>query len=300
MDNLTHSLVGLLIGRTFPKDSVPYAVPLCVVGANIPDIDIVTLFDAATYITYHRHLTHAFVAIPVMAALAVWLVRGWQKLRGKQLGASYGKQWAAALMAAASHVVLDMTNSYGTPVWLPFSREPISWDLFFIIEPVLWVILLTAAFSRPKRLSAGIGLVSLVLFAVITTAFKLNVEHRLIGFTVAGHPAVELQLFPAPWTPWDWTGYVRTETGEYAFHWNGEEKTVTKFTSPDAQLVENLRRTRLGAAYLDFAQYPLIVNSEDGAVRLGDFRFVREGKAVFSCRFEIDEDGQLKQGKFEF
>jgi len=120
MDNLTHSLVGLLIARSAPGLSVPRAAVLCVIAANIPDLDIVSAIDPATYLVYHRHITHAVVAIPFMAALAVLLVNLWGQRSARVV---LWLHWALALPAVGSHVALDMMNSYGVRLWLPFSRS---------------------------------------------------------------------------------------------------------------------------------------------------------------------------------
>ena len=86
MDNLTHSLVGVLLSRAGLRKYAPsQSTLLYVLAANAPDLDIVVGFSAPLYLTYHRHLTHSVFAIPVMAAVSVWLAWGlawlWAKAR---------------------------------------------------------------------------------------------------------------------------------------------------------------------------------------------------------------------------
>ena len=76
MENLTHTLVGVLLARAGLDRWTPRATALCVVAANLPDIDIVTAGSSINYLTYHRHITHSLPAVPVMAALTVLIVEG--------------------------------------------------------------------------------------------------------------------------------------------------------------------------------------------------------------------------------
>ena len=51
MDNLTHSLVGALVGQMGLKRKTGLAMPTLITAANIPDIDVV-----ATLLGGHQHL----------------------------------------------------------------------------------------------------------------------------------------------------------------------------------------------------------------------------------------------------
>ena len=298
MDNLTHSLVGLLIARAAPGPAVPRAAALCIVAANIPDADIVTMFDPAMYLVYHRHITHAIVAIPLMAALAVGLVNAWGRRAGRT---ELWRQWALALAGVGSHVGLDMMNSYGVRLWLPFSAEWSSWDLFFIIDPLIWAML-AAAVLIPLRwpvraCAARMSLAGLVVYALASLWIRNGVEARVAGMKIAGEDAVELRLFPAPWTPWNWGAYARTESGQYSLNpGNGQ---YTELAPPQANVLDELRKTSLGRAYLQFAQFPVVM-AEPGGIVLGDIRFVRNGRLGFTCRFDVDEAGRITYGRFEF
>ena len=95
------------------------------IAANIPDIDLVTLAGGQlNYLHYHRHLTHSLVAMPLMALAAVALVRFAGRKPVQWKGAFF-----AALIALASHLLLDWTNVYGVRLLLPFSGEWLRADI---------------------------------------------------------------------------------------------------------------------------------------------------------------------------
>src|SRR5215468_11248262 len=109
MDPLTHTATGLFLSRAGLKQWTPLATPILLLAANAPDIDIVTASGGSlNYLHYHRHLTHSLLALPVMAFLPVLLVRAIARKPVRWIGA-----FAAACIAVASHLLLDLTNVYG-------------------------------------------------------------------------------------------------------------------------------------------------------------------------------------------
>jgi inner membrane protein len=137
LDNLTHSLVGLFLARTGLKYATPRGTAILMVAANAPDFDAICWFwGPAAYIHWHRNITHSLIAIPVMALIAVALVR---LLGRKQV------RWLPAILIAivgvASHLILDLTNVYGVRLLLPFSGHWTHWDLTPIVDLIIWCLL---------------------------------------------------------------------------------------------------------------------------------------------------------------
>src|ERR1035441_9217284 len=119
MDPLTHTAVGLFLSRAGLNRWTPRATAILILAANAPDIDIVTAAGGAVnYLHYHRHLTHSLAAMPVMALLPVVLVRVAGRKPIRWMGA-----FCAAMLAIASHLLLDLTNRYGIRLFLPFSAD---------------------------------------------------------------------------------------------------------------------------------------------------------------------------------
>ena len=116
MDNLTHTLVGVLLARSLLGRLAPRATLMCVVAANIPDIDIVTSSSSIDYLNYHRHITHSIPAVPVMAALAVALVEGPRRwLRKGADPPPWLRTWLLAMIAALKAGEIDAVVSAHDP-----------------------------------------------------------------------------------------------------------------------------------------------------------------------------------------
>ena len=183
MDNLTHSLVGLLVGETAATVSAtaPSGLPaakkrvamlgLMLVGSNFPDFDV--LYTALTrskldYLLQHRGYTHTIVGALVATALMLGVCELWLR-RGRLLPTAKDRLQllVVALLAPLLHIALDYTNSYGVHPFWPFYDGWMYGDSVFIVEPLLWGVAAPLAFllrSRPARyaimfaLLAGAGL----------------------------------------------------------------------------------------------------------------------------------------------
>lgn len=171
MDNLTHSLVGLAAAKAGLERRSPYATFVCVAAANLPDIDIVALAGGpAFYLKHHRGITHSIVGTLALAVAFPLLFcaaeRGWARARGRDARARLKGLLACSLLLAASHPLLDWTNSYGVRPFLPWDGRWIYGDLLFVIDPWVWLVLGGACFlltarSRPR--AAGWALLACVL-----------------------------------------------------------------------------------------------------------------------------------------
>ena len=89
MDNLTHSLVGALVGQAGLKRRTGLGMPALVIGANLPDIDAACFFwlEGAEHLGFRRGITHgpiAWVVLPLFLAAALWGFDRWQERRGKR------------------------------------------------------------------------------------------------------------------------------------------------------------------------------------------------------------------------
>ena len=121
MDNLTHSLVGALIGQMGLKRRTCLAMPTLIIAANIPDIDAVaTLLGGQQHLAIRRGLTHGPIAMLVLP-LILWCIMlcfdRWQERRGKRpetrLPLHKGWLLALAYIGCLSHPLFDWFNSYG-------------------------------------------------------------------------------------------------------------------------------------------------------------------------------------------
>jgi inner membrane protein len=299
MDPLTHTATGLFLSRIGLKRWTPLATPILLLAANAPDIDIVTAGGGSlSYLHYHRHLTHSLVAMPVMALLPVVLVRLVARKPVNWAGAFF-----AALIAVASHLLLDLTNAYGIRLLLPFSAEWLRLDLNNVYDLWIWgFFLLCVAGPFVGRLvgseiaSGGVreqhhgrGFAWLALLFVLFYDCGRGVLHARAVATLRsrlyeGAAATRVAALPGPANPMLWKGVA--DTGEfYALEsvnlLAGLDPTraLILYKVPPDAAIEAARRTPPFQEVERFSQFPLYRVSPapdlpDGRmVQLSDLRF---------------------------
>src|SRR5213596_387521 len=130
MFNSTHTFVGLAVAQSGLDEWVPRAALTAVIAANLPDIDILSdLASMPSYLEHHRGITHSIVGIPCLSlilALALF-----------PLPRNLWRTFVVALVAMATHPILDYLNNYGLRPFLPFTETWYYGDALFIIDPVL-------------------------------------------------------------------------------------------------------------------------------------------------------------------
>ena len=326
MDNLTHTLVGVLLARTQLGQLAPRATLVCVVAANIPDIDIVTSTSSINYLNYHRHITHSLPAVPIMAALAVALVEGprWWLRKGAD-PPRWLRTWLLAMIAALTHPLLDLCNPYGVRPWLPFSERWYQWDVLFIVDFWIWAALLMATLAptvialvhreigaapgRGSRL-ALVSLFALTVYISVKAAFHDRALTAIDAHLYDGAPAVRAAAFPEPLKPFAWRTFVETEryyqiSSMDFLNLAPYDPTAGQryYKSQPGLALESAWDSETGRAYARFAQFAYAqvdTDPEGPVVRLTDFRFRTNGAAGFLCKITLDNDYRIVEEHFSF
>lgn len=144
-----------------------------VAAANLPDIDLVYTWITPAplgYLLHHRGHTHTLAGLGILFLLGAAALRGWPAARNA-LSNWRGRMWGLVAINLAGHVSLDALNSYGVHPFYPFNARWYYGDAVFIFEPLVWVILGTAAASNASRVprTALTALLPLLLLAVALT-----------------------------------------------------------------------------------------------------------------------------------
>jgi inner membrane protein len=320
LDNLTHSLVGLFLARAGFKHVTARGTAIMVLAANAPDFDAVSFFGgAATYIHWHRNITHSLIAVPFMALLSVAIVRWAGRKKVQWLAA-----WLIAMVAVASHLILDLTNVYGVRLLLPFSGEWFHWDLTPVIDVTIWAILLLGVAApwfgrlvgseigeRKREAGGGWAIACLLLFTAYdygrgvlhdraTALMDARVYNRLTPRRTGAFPEAN----PLRWTgiaelsnayvmvPVDLRGSFDPESGE------------TFYKAERTPAVQAALGTAVFRRFLEFVQYPIWVTEpapdlEHGTrVSLVDLRFGTPAAPGFEAVATITDRDQVANATF--
>lgn len=296
MDNLTHSLVGALLGQCGLKKKTGLAMPALIIGANLPDVDAACFFwlEGVEHLAFRRGITHgppAWLLLPLVLAGILWGFDRWQAKRGKRpegrRPVSFKWLYLLSLVGCLTHPALDWMNVYGIRLLEPFSSQWFYGDVLFIIDVWLWVLLIfTVWFSlrREKRggewlQPAQIGL--LVMLAYIGFNAGITYKHE------SAH-AGEGQVVIASPTPLAFAGRDIIIGGNGRYTVNGRK--WGDFDLTDADKPDIAAAVPQAAPFLFWSRTPLIHVTDDGRYLLRDARYLgREGSFTVDLPAEVCE-----------
>jgi inner membrane protein len=195
VDPVTHSLTGAALSRTGLHRATPLATAALVLGANAPDIDIMTYLQGGTYsaLAARRGITHgplALLLLPLLVAAGVLIYdRIWRRRRRPaDAPVRAGPILLLALIGALTHAPLDWLNTYGIRLLMPFSDRWFYGDAVFIIDPWIWLALAVpvvpyATSRRGRLLSVVLGIVATLM---VMLAPQVPLAARVVWALLAG------------------------------------------------------------------------------------------------------------------
>jgi inner membrane protein len=319
-----------------------FATLALIVGSNLPDADIVTrLAGSATYLKYHRGMTHSVLGVVVLSALLAgtiyYLGRAAPPPKKRDAPPLDGR-WllAICLIALASHVLMDLTNTYGVRCLWPFSGRWYAWDILYIIDPVLLALLiaglgLPAIFrlvseevgaSKPGfRRGATFSLCCLVLLCGLRAFAHQRVLGMLQSHTYGGENPRRVGAFPSPADPFAWTGVAETDSSFRVLPANARDDDVdaeraSVLHKPEpSPVLDAAMKARTAVIFANFARFlwEQAVETEDGyEVTLRDLRFYspddrspdeRSPDAKlrgFVAKIDLDKNLRVRSESFSF
>jgi len=273
------------------------ATATLVLAAEASDIDVCHAFRGPVAgLQHHRGWTHSFVGVPVMAALTVLVVWGWNRLfherrldpsapmtmGRRHLPVRWGVLYVIALLGPLSHILLDYTTAYGIRMFEPFSYKWLDWDTVSIIEPFMLIVLvlgltLPALFGliheeigarQPLfrgRAGAIAALVALALMWGVRDFYHRRAVAVLESRIYQGQDALRVSAFPFPWNPFLWHGVVETRdfyqtmlVDSLRGEIDPQGRARTYYKPEETPVLEAAKKSYLGRVYLDWARYPLL------------------------------------------
>ena len=337
LEPITHLLTGACIGRAGLNRKTPLATATLTLAAEAPDLDVVGQLRGPVFgFAHHRGFTHSFLGVPLVAALVIaimcliWRLRG-RRTNDPRLPVRWGLLYLYACLAGFSHILLDFTNNYGVRPFWPFSERWYSWDIVFIVEPVLLVLLLgglilPSLFSLineeigarahgPKgRLAASLALIGVVLVWALRDFEHRRAVAALEAQIYRGADPIRVSAYPYWLNLFRWNGVVETDNffavmlvdslapdvdpaGRMEFHYKPEETPVTLAA----------KNSDLGRVYLDWAKQPITETEELSPPRQGyvvrfyDLRYDYPGRSrprPLSAGVVLDQNLQVKEAFF--
>jgi inner membrane protein len=288
MDNLAHTLAGLALAEAGLRRKTALGATTLAIAANLPDVDalIYVVGDGVDALAFRRGWTHGVLAMVVLPLVLAGVMLAVSRIRTTSRERPIADaRWLLALSAIGiwSHPLLDLLNTYGVRLLMPFSGRWFYGDALFIIDPWLWVALLmgvVASRVRARPLPARMAIAAVGVYAIAMAASS-RWGRRIVERETAGERADRVMVSPVPVTPFRRMVVRdlgdRYEVGELTLgpttRYERTDETASGRGTPYATAAA---ATADGAAFLSWSRFPRFAEVSEGLdphVRISDMRY---------------------------
>ncbi|MGH9496136.1 MAG: metal-dependent hydrolase [Candidatus Sulfotelmatobacter sp.] len=332
MEPLTHFLTGACMGRAGLNRKTALATLTLTLAAEAPDLDILSEIRGRAFgFAHHRGFTHSFLGVPLDAIVVIGFVYLVWRIRGRKTNNLLPPRWGVlfgyACLAGLSHILLDFTNNYGVRPFWPFSEKWYSWDIVFIVEPVMLVLMILGLvvpwlFSLvdteigvkkkgPRgRLAASLALIGIVLMWGVRDYEHRRAINALEARSYKDADPIRVSAYPKFLDPFHWDGVIETQAffvlapvDSLAPEVDPEGRMQIRYKPEETPITLAAKKSYLGRVYLDWAQYPITETEElqppqqGYVVHFQDLRYVSvddvaggRRRNVLGAAVQIDKD----------
>ena len=208
-----------------------------------------------------------------------------------RLAVRWGYLYFVAVLAALSHLLLDYTTAYGIRLFEPFSYRWYSWDIVYILDPVIWIVLiaglmLPALFglinqeigARSKGPHGRVGAIFALVCFVLIWGVRDNQHRRALNamnsFLYRGAVPQRVAAYPYAVNPFHWHGVVEAADFFETVPVNSlgpeiDDSQARLFYKPEETRVTlAAKSSHFGRVYLDWAVFPFVQEQKlEGAAR---------------------------------
>lgn len=299
MDNVCHSLLGGALGRAGLANRTPLGMTALIIANNLPDVDVAVFATDTLAMSVRRGWTHGILAQAVLPiALTAVIVAGDRVFRGRSAARAKPRDvLLLSYIGVGCHVFLDLLNSYGVRLLMPFSERWFYGDALYIVDPLMYGVLGLGWWLASRRRAARPARIALAVAAVYVAAMLAsNVAARRevrAGLVRAGRPeATRFMVTPVFANPLRREVVIdlghRYEKGFLRFgplpQFRPAGYGVNKgFDLPEARQVLQLPRAQ---AFLRWSRFPFLQVSPArprNGVWINDYRYASAGPYGWSA-----------------
>lgn len=295
----------MALSRAGLKKRTALATSTLVIANNLPDIDVAVFATDTLAMSFRRGWTHGVLAQATLPILLTGAMMLYGRYRGMSSGDSGGLKSSPttrvvrpgqilllSFIGVYLHVFMDLMNSYGVRLLMPFSERWFYGDALYIVDPWLYLTLglgwwLAKTNTRPAKI--GVTLAAIYVLAMLGSNFVARREVAS-GLARAGRPSdTRFMVTPVVVNPFKREVIVDTgdryEKGNLWFdplpHFRpagfGMEKMLD---APDLQPFLQQPRAQ---AFLRWSRFPFVQPDTAGALWINDYRYANAGSYGWSA-----------------
>ena len=293
MDNVCHTLVGAALGEAGLKHRTRFGNATLMIAANLPDLDVLVFATDVPSVSFRRGWTHGTLAqllLPIMLTTVMVAVARSRSTGGDGTPVRVGALLLLSYVGVLSHVGLDLLNTYGIRLLMPFDHRWFYGDAVFIIDPWIWLALGAGVWYARRRGTPAVARHALTAVAVYIVAMSAAARfaHGVASEawqTARGAAPRHVMVGPSPVTPL--RRQIIVDAGEHyetgTLQWFPTRVTFDEATVPKRDgdpRVTQARESPHIRGFLVWSRFPFWVleDTPDGTrVTVSDMRFVGRG-----------------------
>lgn len=308
MDNLCHALVGAAAGRAGLATRTTLGMSTLVIANNLPDLDVAVFATNTLAVSFRRGWTHGVLAQATLPLLLTGVMLAYDRLvLRKRVNAPPPaiprELLLLSYVGVLLHVFMDLMNSYGIRLLMPFSGQWFYGDALFIVDPWLYLTLGlgwwgsrqrerrgAADPGRPARVGVALASIYVLLMLGSNVAARSAVRDGLVRAGRAGE--TRFMVTPVAVNPFSREVVVdvgdRYEKGNLWFaplpHFRPAGFGMPKgLDDPDVQ--QALQSPR-ALAFLRWSRFPFVQvdrSTSPPTVWINDYRYANAGQYGWSA-----------------
>jgi len=308
VDNLCHALVGAAIGKAGLAKRTTLGMSTLVIANNLPDLDVAVFATNTLAMSFRRGWSHGVLAQAALPIALTGAMLAYDRLVVQQRANAPPPAIARQLLllsylGVVLHVLMDLMNSYGVRLLMPFSGRWFYGDALFIVDPWLYLALGlgwwlswrrdvkgSARASRPARIGVALAAAYVGMMLVSNVIARGAVRDGLVR---AGRPAdTRFMVTPVAVNPFSREVVVdvgdRYEKGNLWFeplpHFRPAGFGMAKgMDDPGAQPALQSARAR---AFLRWSRFPFVQvdrSTSPPTIWINDYRYANAGPYGWSA-----------------
>lgn len=291
-----------------------------VIGANLPDVDVLVYVFAGggTHaLAFRRGWTHGILAMAVLpillAAIMTWAGHVLDSRRGRARAGPPIAPMQLLLISAISiwtHPLLDLMNTYGVRLLMPFSSRWFYGDTLFIVDPWIWAALAIGAIvslrraravpvgaassgvmaraERPARIALAAVVTYVAVMAASSWVGRAVVERQAVA--AGSTPSLRVMVSPEAITPYRRS--VVRDMGQWYEVGRLTWSPAPRYTADGEPIPKTMTEAALaalatpdGRRFASWSRFPYAVvdsTADSTWVHLDDARYARPGQRSFA------------------
>jgi membrane-bound metal-dependent hydrolase YbcI (DUF457 family) len=333
MDPLTHGLASFAATRAFFPRASRLTIVAAIAAGTAADLDeLSAFFGPSAYFTAHHTWTHSLLGTVLLALFAAALLSALfpgvdrfavTAVKDHHL-TRFPAAFAAAFLAAALHLVMDLAQAGGVALFWPLRTHRYAldwlggidpWILAILVAGVLFPLLLRlvteeigAKEKGPRgRLGAVLTLLAMLAYTGARASLHADAVAALESRIYRGQIARRVAAFPEAASPFAWRGIVETESALHlvavpvgpgaSFN---PQAGQTLFKPEPSAVLEAARDTEAARRFLAVARFPkaTVERTPEGyRVVLRDLACAPAGEIAraLAAAIDLSPDAQIRR-----